>query len=106
MLLLGEIQRRNIESAFERANRAATNGRSVSDEAGYGSGRIHLVISAPTRTDHFETVDNYVVQDDSEPLILVDPAPFSLSPLTSLHKVSMLFRTLRLSQVYLVKKVQ
>ena len=90
MILLGEIQRRNIESAFERANRAASSESDGNREAGYDSERIHFVISAPTRTEHFETVDNFAVPNDSEPLILVDPAPFSLSPLTSLHKVSML----------------
>ena len=59
-------------------------------EAAYDSGRINFVISAPTRTEHFETMDNFAVPNDAEPLILVDPAPFTLSPLTSLHKVSML----------------
>ena len=104
MLLLGEIQRRNIESAFERADRAASRESDGNHEAAYDNGRINFVISAPSRTEHFETMDNFVVENAAEPLILVDPAPFSLSPLTSLHKVSMLFRTLRLSQVYLVRK--
>ena len=104
MLLLGEIQRRNIESAFERADRAASRESDGNHEAAYDNGSINFVISAPSRTEHFETMDNFVVENAAEPLILVDPAPFSLSTLTSLHKVSMLFRTLRLSQVYLVRK--
>ena len=38
MILLGEIQRRNIESAFERANRAASSESDGNREAGSRQG--------------------------------------------------------------------
>ena len=109
MLLLGEIQRRNIEKTLEKINRRSSMSigeESMVNEDGltkFGTA-IQFVVSSPTRTEHFESIDNMNVQMEGGVIILVDPAPFSLSPLTSLHKVSMLFRTLRLSQVYLINK--
>eukprot|EP00943_MAST-04B_sp_MAST-4B-sp1_P007133 g7133.t1 len=106
MLLLGEIQRRSIENTIEKMNRKASfeGEEKVINENGYNNDEITFLVSSPTRTEHFESIDNINVDRDKLAIILVDPAPFSLSPMTSLHKVSMLFRTLRLSQVYLVRK--
>ena len=67
MILLGEIQRRNIESAFERANRAASSESDGNREAGYDSERIHFVISAPHELNtsklwtilQFQTMQNH-----------------------------------------------
>merc|ERR1711991_332943 len=106
MLLLGEIQRRSIERAIEKINRKESfeGGKNMINENSYSNHEVTFLVSSPTRTEHFESIENVNVDRDKLAIILVDPAPFSLSPVTSLHKVSMLFRTLRLSQVYLVRK--